>query len=98
MIRDTPNPEKGRTNDDEEEGKKKPRPKFPKNPDDLLDDLTRDEKGRIQTADNLRISPEKHEMKPGDVYNPRHHGQHYHVETRKDPSGRWQHNNIILPP
>ena len=28
-------------------------------------------------------------MKQGEKYNPRHHDQHYHVETRRDPSAGW---------
>ena len=75
--------------------------KFPKNPNDLLPELPRDDKGRIQAADNLRIRPEKHEMKSGDTYNPRHHEQHYHVETRRNPSKpNWNNENkkIIKPP
>ncbi len=68
--------------------------KFAENPDDLLPDLEQDGKGRIQTADNLRIRPEKHDMEPGDKYNPRHHEQHYHVESRRDPSKvSWKINN-----
>ena len=38
---------------------------FPENPDDLLPEIPRDEKGRIQPADNLRIRPEKHEFEEG---------------------------------
>ncbi|MFI0436104.1 MAG: hypothetical protein ACH350_10365 [Parachlamydiaceae bacterium] len=61
--------------------------------------MPRDDKGRIQSADNLRIRPEKHEIKPGQTYNPRHHGQHYHVEKKRDPTGKWEHDNkeIIKP-
>ncbi len=62
---------------------------FPKNPDDLLPDLPRDKKGRIYTSDNTRIRPERHEMEPGETYNPRHHGQHYHIDTREDTSCGW---------
>ena len=74
--------------------------KFPENPDDLLPDLPRDEKGRIYPADNILIRPEKHEMEPGDTYNPRHHEQHYHVETRRNPKKEWEHENkeIIKSP
>jgi hypothetical protein len=28
-------------------------------------------------------------MKPGEIYSPRRHGQHYHVETRLDSSISW---------
>jgi len=60
-----------------------------------LQELPRDAKGRIQTADNLRIRPEQHALKPGETYNPRHHGQHYHVESRRDPTGKWNDNDNI---
>jgi hypothetical protein len=69
--------------------------KFPKNPDDLMPELPRDEDGHIYPADNIRIRPEKHEMKLRDTYNPRHHGQHYHIETRRNPSGSWKKNQNI---
>lgn len=74
--------------------------KFPENPEDLLSELPRDPRGNIKTADNVSIRPEKHDMKPGETYNPRHHGQHYHVETRRDPSkSNWKSENveIIIP-
>ena len=66
---------------------------FPDNPDDLLPDLPRDEKGHIYTSDNGRIRPEKHEFIEGDEYNPRHHEQHYHVEAKRDPSLGWSKKN-----
>ncbi|MDB6081211.1 MAG: rhs family protein [Chlamydiia bacterium] len=73
--------------------------KFPENPDDLLPELPRDNKGRIPTADNLRIRPEKHAFEVGHRYNPRHHEQHYHVELRRDIKGVWKNDNIeILKP
>ncbi|WP_068468618.1 RHS repeat-associated core domain-containing protein [Candidatus Protochlamydia phocaeensis] len=87
--------------EEKESNKNKEKFKFPKNPDDLLPELPRDDEGCIQTADNLRIRPEQHEMKEGDTYNPRHHEQHYHVETRRDPSkANWKNKNteIIKPP
>ena len=49
--------------------------KFPTNPEDLLPELPRDPHGNIKTADNVRIRPEKHDMRHGETYNPRHHGQ-----------------------
>ncbi|MDF2549696.1 MAG: hemolysin [Chlamydiales bacterium] len=70
--------------------------KFPENPADLMPDLPRDQKGHIYPSDNLRIRPEKHPMQPGETYNPRHHGQHYHVETRKGPSGSWKNDNKVI--
>lgn len=78
-----------------EEKKTKDKPNiFPENPDDLLPNLERDKKGRIQPSDNIKIRPEKHDMKPGETFNPRHHGQHYHVETRRDPNSPWNDKNI----
>ncbi len=68
---------------------------FPDNPDDLLPDLPRDAKGRIYTSDRVRIRPEQHSLKPGETYAPRHHGQHYHVETRADPSKSWNNKNNV---
>ena len=67
---------------------------------DLMPELPRDEKGRIQTADNLRIRPEKHLFEPGDKYNPRHHEQHYHVETQRTPGNGWSKKNTekVKPP
>ncbi|WP_068468622.1 RHS repeat domain-containing protein [Candidatus Protochlamydia phocaeensis] len=86
--------------EEKESDKNKEKFKFPKNPDDLMPELPRDDKGHIYTADNLRIRPEKHEMEEKDTYNPRHHEQHYHVETRRNPSKSWEHENkeIIKPP
>lgn len=69
---------------------------FPENPKDLLPELPRDAKGRIYTADNLRIRPEQHALKPGESYSPRHHGQHYHVETRYDTSKSWDKKGNIF--
>ncbi len=67
--------------------------KFPKNPDDLLPEIPRDDKGRIPAAGNIRIRPEKHEIELGETYNPRHHGQHYHVETQITPGNGWSRKN-----
>lgn len=65
--------------------------------DELLPDLPRDKDGIIQTADNLRIRPEAHPMKPGETYNPHHHGQHYHVESRKDSKNpTWKNKNLAI--
>ncbi len=75
--------------------------KFPENLDDLLPELPRDKKGHIYPADNIRIRPEKHDMQPGEKYNPRHHDSHYHVETRRNPAKKsWKDENkeIIKPP
>jgi hypothetical protein len=70
--------------------------RFPKNPSELLRELQRDRKGIIYTSDNLRIRPEKHSIKPGDIFSPRHHGQHYHIETRRDPNKSWNNKNIEI--
>ena len=67
--------------------------KFPENPDELLPDLPRDDKGRIHPADNIRIRPEKHEMQLGETHNPRHHDQHYHVEKQRERGNGWGKRN-----
>jgi len=70
--------------------------RFPKNADDFLSDLPRDAKGRINPSNKVRIRPEQHSLEPGETYAPRHHGQHYHVETRADPTkvNRWGHKSM----
>lgn len=68
---------------------------FPKNADDLLPDLPRDAKGRIYPNSHTRIRPEQHAIKPGKTYAPRHHGQHYHVETRLDPAKSWNNKKNV---
>ena len=78
-----------------EEERRQEKFKFPVNPEELLPDLYRDKDGNIITADNLRLRPEKHPMQEGEEYNPRHHGQHYHVETRRNPSKSWKKNDNI---
>jgi RHS repeat-associated protein len=65
------------------------RGRFPSNPDDLLPELPRNAKGQIFPSDNIRIRPEQHPVKAGETYNPRHHGQHYHVDQRLDPNRSW---------
>jgi hypothetical protein len=62
--------------------------------------LPRDGKGHIYPCENLRIRPEQHDLKPGDVFCERHHGQHYHVESLR-PRGSWnneKHKTKIRPP
>jgi hypothetical protein len=73
---------------------------FPENPDDLLPELPRDEKGFIYTSDRVRIRPEKHPLEPGETYSERHHGQHYHVEYRLDILKSWNNkkNKIKVEP
>ncbi len=70
--------------------------KFPDNPDDLLPDLPRDAKGRIYPSDRIRIRPEQHALEPGETYAPRHHGQHYHVEVRIDPSKSFNNKKNVI--
>ncbi len=64
--------------------------RFPENPNDFLKELPRDRRGRIYTCDNIRIRPERHPLEPDEIFNPRHHGQHYHIETRRNPHGSWK--------
>ncbi len=73
---------------------------FPSQADDLLPNLARDAKGRIYPSDKIRIRPEQHPLKPGETYAPRHHGQHYHVEIRKDVTKSWNNkkNGIKVKP
>ena len=66
---------------------------FPKNPAKFLPNAIRDKKGYIYASDKIRIKPHKHPLKAGDIYNPRHHGQHYHVEIRTDVSRSWRNEN-----
>lgn len=49
----------------------------------------------INTSDNLRIRAEKHPIKPGETYNPRHHGTHYHVEYRIDTRKSWNNSKNV---
>ena len=66
----------------------KPENVFPENPDDLLPEIPRMKVTKangttsqtIQTSDNIRIRAEQHPLLPGEIYNPRHHGVHYHVD------------------
>lgn len=70
---------------------------FPNNPDDLLPEIPRNKVVKsngttsqtIHTSDRMRIRAEKHPLEPGDIYNPRHHGTHYHVEYRIDVNKSW---------
>ncbi|MGA8165135.1 MAG: hypothetical protein WB791_08955, partial [Waddliaceae bacterium] len=69
---------------------------FPENPKDLFSSLPRDVKGWIYPSKNIRIRPERHLLKPGEMYNPRHHGQHYHIDIRRDPKVSWNNRNNII--
>jgi len=71
--------------------------RFPKNPDDLLPSLPRTKNGKlIYVSENLCIRIEQHAMKPGEKFNARHHGLHYHVEVRKDPNKSWNNKDNIV--
>lgn len=69
---------------------------FPKDPADLLPEIPRTPKGFVQASDRIRIRPEQHAIKPGETFAPRHHGQHYHVEIRIDPSKSWNNPNNVI--
>jgi hypothetical protein len=73
---------------------------FPNNPKDFLPNAYRDKKGYIYASDKIRIKPEKHSIQSTDMYNPRHHDQHYHVEVRLDTSRSWnrKESNYYLKP
>jgi len=76
---------------------------FPDNPDDLLPEIPRNKVTKangttsqtIQTSDNIRIRAEQHPLLPGETYNPRHHGVHYHVEYKVDPAKSWNNKNNV---
>jgi filamentous hemagglutinin len=72
---------------------------FPKNPADLLPDVPHVVKANgnrvIQPSENLRIRAEQHPLHAGETFNPRHHGQHYHVERRIDPNKSWNNGKNV---
>ena len=72
---------------------------FPEKPDDFLPELPRSKVSAtgqtINTSDRVRIRAEKHPIKPGETYNPRHHGTHYHVEYRIDTSKSWNNKRNV---
>lgn len=76
---------------------------FPDNPDDFLPEITRDKVTKpngttsqtIYPSDHIRIRAEEHPVLPGETYNPRHHGVHYHVEYRIDSSKSWNNKNNV---
>lgn len=49
----------------------------------------------IYTSDKVRIRAEQHPLLDGEVYNPRHHGVHYHVEYRIDTSKSWNNKGNV---
>ena len=73
---------------------------FPSNPDDLLPEISRNKITKsngtisqiIYTGDGFRI---KHSLLPGEVYNPRHHGVHYHLEYKVDLTKSWNNKNNV---
>ena len=84
-------------------GGSEPQNVFPENPDDLLPEISRNKVTKangttsqtIQTSDNIRIRAEQHPLSPGEIYNPRHHGIHYHVEYKVDPTKSWNNKNNV---
>lgn len=80
-----------------------PKNVFPENPDDLLPEIPRNKATKangttsqtIQTSDNIRIRAEQHPLLPSETYNPRHHGVHYHVEYKFDPTKSWNNKNNV---
>ena len=76
-----------------------PKDKFPDDPADFLPDVPHKVKPNgnrvIQPSENLRIRAEQHPLKPGETFNARHHGQHYHVETRVDPNKSWNNKKNV---
>jgi hypothetical protein len=90
-------PENVQENEEKDEEWKK-KYTFPENPDDLMPELPRDERGHIYVSGNVRIRPEKHPMEKKDWYNPRHHEQHYHVEVKKPSKTGWRKPDKLKPP
>ena len=80
-----------------------PKNVFPDNPDDLLPEIPRNKVIKdngtasqvIQTSDSIRIRAEQHTLLPGETYNPRHHGVHYHVEYKADSTKSWNNKKNI---
>ena len=93
----------GKSNTNDSESGSNPKNVFPENPDDLLPEIPRNKATKangttsqtIQTSDNIRIRAEQHPLLPGETYNPRHHGVHYHVEYKVDPTKSWNNKNNV---
>lgn len=76
---------------------------FPNNPDELFPEIARNKIVRpngtitqtIQTSDGIRIIAEQHPLLSREVYNPRHHGIHYHIEYKIDLNKSWNNKNNI---
>lgn len=96
-------PPKGKISESVDESGSNPKNVFPENPDDLLPEIPRNKATKangttsqtIQTSDNIRIRAEQHPLLPGETYNPRHHGVHYHVEYKVDPTKSWNNKNNV---
>ena len=69
---------------------------FPADPADLLPEIARNARGQILPSDFIRIRPEQHALQPGEIFAPRHHGQHYHVEIRIDPAKSWNNPKNVI--
>ena len=80
-----------------------PKNVFPENPNDMLPEIPRNKVTKangttsqtIQTSDNIRIRAEQHPLLPGETYNPRHHGLHYHVEYKVALTKSWNNRNNV---
>jgi RHS repeat-associated protein len=72
---------------------------FPTDPAKLMPDAKHVVKPNgnrtIYPSDSLRIRAESHPLEPGETFSPRHHGQHYHVEVRKDPKVSWNNKSNV---
>ena len=76
---------------------------FPSNPDDLLPEISKNKITKpngtisqtIYTSDGFRIRAEQHALLSGEVYNPRHHGVHYHLEYKVDLTKSWNNKNNV---
>ena len=96
-------PPQGKISESVDESGSNPKNVFPENPDDLLPEIPRNKATKangttsqtIQTSDNIRIRAEQHPLLPGETYNPRHHGVHYHVEYKVDPTKSWNNKNNV---
>ncbi len=47
---------------------------------------------RFQGSRSIRLHP----LRQGETYNARHHGQHYHVDIRRDPMLSWNNRNNVI--
>lgn len=73
---------------------------FPEDPGDLLPGLPRNAKGQIFPNELTRIRVEQHPLQPGEIFNPRHHGLHYHIDIRPTPNTGWNNPSVwkMQPP